>query len=87
MSKVTIELSSPGIIELLKSEEISGVCEKEAERMTKAAGFPYVSDVRKGWTRVIAGGYQKKKIDKDTDVCPKCNRAHPNCRCNKGKNK
>ncbi len=60
MSKVTIELSSPGIIELLKSQEISDICEKEAERMTKAAGVDYVPNVHVGRTRVNASALQDK---------------------------
>lgn len=43
---------------MLKSSEISAVCEAEARRMTNATGVDYVSDVYVGKTRVRAGGYQ-----------------------------
>lgn len=38
----------------LKSEEIANVCEKEADRMTRATGMEYKADVRLGKKRVRA---------------------------------
>ena len=55
MSSVKIELNGAGIRELLKSPEIAAACEKQAERMTRATGVPYVADVYVGRTRVNAG--------------------------------
>lgn len=43
---------------MLKSPEISAICEAEAERMTIATGVDYVPDVHMGKTRVRAGGYK-----------------------------
>ena len=57
MSKVRIVLNSDGIRELLKSDEMAEVCEREAERMTRTTGKWYKSDVRVGRLRVRAGGY------------------------------
>ena len=59
MGNIRIELDSEGIRSLLKSPEISKVCEQEAARMTRATGMKYVPDVYVGKTRVAAGGYQK----------------------------
>lgn len=42
---------------MLKSSEISAICEAEARRMTHATGVDYVPDVYVGKTRVRAGGY------------------------------
>ena len=42
---------------LLRSEEIAQFCEQQAERMTRATGMEYKSDVMLGKTRVIAGAY------------------------------
>lgn len=64
MGKVVIELNSAGIRELLKSAEVAAVCEKEAEKMTRATGVEYVPDVYVGKTRVSAGAYQKGRGDK-----------------------
>lgn len=83
MDKVIIELNSAGIQELLKSKEIEAFCEKKAEKMTREAGVPYVSDVHIGRTRVVVGGYKKKENNEDGDICPKCGYAHPNCNCKK----
>lgn len=58
MSNVHIELDSDGIQQLLKSREISEVCEREAEKMTRATGMEYVPDVVIGKTRVVVGGYK-----------------------------
>lgn len=60
MSKVRIELNSDGIQALLKSEELAEVCEREAERMTRATGMEYKSDVRVGRYRVRVGGYDSR---------------------------
>lgn len=43
---------------MLKSSEISAICEAVARRMTNATGVDYVPDVYVGKTRVRAGGYQ-----------------------------
>ena len=40
---------------MLRSPEIADVCEKEAARMTRAAGVEYVADVHYGKSRVSAG--------------------------------
>ena len=48
---------------MLRSPEIAAVCEKEAERMTRATGMPYQSDVMVGRTRVNARGRLKGKED------------------------
>ena len=42
---------------MLRSEEIAQVCEQQAERMTRATGMEYKSDVMLGKTRVIAGAH------------------------------
>lgn len=61
MSKnVKIVLNSAGVRELLKSAEIANVCEREAARMSAAAGVPYVADVYVGKTRVNARGSIKE---------------------------
>jgi len=44
---------------MLRSPEIAEVCEKEAERMTRATGMSYQSDVMVGRTRVNARGRTK----------------------------
>ena len=59
MAEVRIELNSQGIQELLKSDEIASVCEKQAEILTKATGVNYVPDVHVGKTRVNAKGRTK----------------------------
>lgn len=59
MADVVIKLNGAGIRELLKSAEISEICEKAAEKMTRATGMGYVSDVYVGKTRVNAGGYKR----------------------------
>lgn len=61
MSNVKIVLDSDGIQELLKSDELAEVCEREAERMTRATGMEYKSDVRVGKYRVRAAGYSKAR--------------------------
>ena len=68
---------------LLKSEEITAVCEREAEKRTRATGVDYVADVYMGTTRVNAGGYGKVKNvgDQDKKICPQCGKWHPNCDC------
>lgn len=43
---------------MLRSAEISAICEAEAARLTRATGVNYVPDVQMGKTRVRAGGYQ-----------------------------
>lgn len=57
MAKVRIELNSAAVRALLKSPEIAQVCEEQAERMTRATGMDYVSDVHIGKSRVNAGAY------------------------------
>lgn len=63
MAKVTIELDSAGIQELLKSQEIANVCESEAQKMTEASGVKYVADVHIGRTRVNARAIRREKRD------------------------
>ena len=63
MAKVTIELNSAGIQELLKSGEIASVCEAEAQKMTAASGVKYTSDVYIGRTRVNAKAIRRTKLD------------------------
>lgn len=46
---------------MLRSPEIAEVCEEEAERMTRATGMAYKSDVVMGKTRVNARGYDSAK--------------------------
>lgn len=46
---------------MLRSSEIAGICEAEAEKMTRAAGVPYKSDVRMGRSRVNAGAKVRKE--------------------------
>lgn len=48
---------------MLRSPEIAEVCEKEAERMTRATGMPYHSDVKVLQTRVAARGKTRTKED------------------------
>lgn len=62
MSNVKIVLNSDGIRELLKSDEMAEVCEREAERMTRATGQFYMSDVKIGKYRVRAGGYDLGRL-------------------------
>lgn len=66
MSNVKIVLNSAGIRELLKSDELAEVCEREAERMTRATGKWYKSDVRVGKFRVRAGGYDLGRLKSQT---------------------
>ena len=66
---------------LLKSPEITAICEAEAVRMTRATGMEYIPDVFMGRQRVKVGGYQKSD-DSKAGICPKCGRWHPNCDCN-----
>lgn len=65
MAKVTIELDSAGIRELLKSQEIASVCESEARKMTQAAGVPYKADVYTGRTRVNARAIRRVSDDRN----------------------
>lgn len=58
---VEIELNRAGIRELLKSAEISKVCEAQAAKMTRATGVEYVPDVYVGRTRVNAGAHTGRK--------------------------
>lgn len=81
MAKVTIELDSAEIQELLKSQEIANVCEVEAQKMTVASGVKYTPDVRIGKTRVVVDGYKKSGAKDRPKVCPKCGHWHPNCTC------
>lgn len=52
---------------LLKSDEIAAVCENEAAKMTRATGMEYISDVRVGKTRVIAGGYKEQGVARGSE--------------------
>lgn len=67
MAKVTVELDSTGIRELLKSREIASVCESEAKRMTQAAGIPYTADVYTGRTRVNARAIRRATDDRNNN--------------------
>lgn len=64
MGKVTIELNSAGIRELLKSPEIASVCESEAAKMTRASGVKYTADVYTGRTRVNARAIRRASDDR-----------------------
>lgn len=81
MAKVTIELNSAGIQELLKSPEIASVCESEAQKMTQAAGVDYIPKIITIRERKIADGYKKETANDKKKICPKCGHSHPNCRC------
>lgn len=81
MSNVKIVLDSDGIQALLKSDELAEVCEREAERMTRATGMEYKSDVRVGQYRVRVAAYKKSDEKVEYPVCPKCGVSHANCRC------
>ena len=59
MANVKVELNRAGVRELLRSSEIGAVCEKQAARMTRAAGVSYVADVHVGRNRVNAGARKK----------------------------
>ena len=81
MAKVTIEIESAGIRDLLKSQEIASICESEAQKMTQASGVKYTPDVRIGKTRVVVDGYKKAGAGDRPKVCPKCGHWHPSCTC------
>ena len=59
MASVKVVLHDAGVRELLKSPEVASACEKQAARMTRAAGVKYVADVHYGRTRVNAGARTK----------------------------
>lgn len=63
MGNVEIVLNHAAIDALLKSNEVTQVCEREAQRMTRATGMDYESDVYVGRTRVNAGGYKEATDD------------------------
>ena len=63
MGNVRIELNREGVRELLKSSEMSEVCESQAQKMTQATGVRYVRDVYVGKNRVNAKGI--KRADND----------------------
>ena len=67
MGKIRIELDSAGIQDLLKSSELSAVCEAQAQKMTQATGVKYVSDVYVGRTRVNAKGVRRATGDRDNN--------------------
>ena len=52
MAKMKFELNSAGVVQLLKSAEMRGVIESEANGMSNRAGEGYV--VRYGRDRVVA---------------------------------
>ncbi len=67
---------------MLRSNEIAEICEEEAEKMTRATGMDYTTDIHVGKKRVNAAGRKKAEKDSEkTDVCPKCGSWHPNCKC------
>lgn len=67
MGNIRIELNSAGIQDLLKSSELSAVCEAQAQKMTQATGVKYVSDVYVGRTRVNAKGVRRATSDRDNN--------------------
>ena len=67
MGNIRIELDSAGIQDLLKSSELSAVCEAQAQKMTQATGVKYVSDVYVGRTRVNAKGVRRATGDRDNN--------------------
>ena len=67
MAKVTVELDSAGIRDLLKSQEIASVCESEARKMTQAAGIQYTADVYTGRTRVNARAIRRATDDRNNN--------------------
>lgn len=73
---------------MLRSPEIAAVCEAEAEKMTRATGVEYVSDVRMGNQRVIVKALKKVKKKEKKErwaLCPKCGKYHPKCTCGSNK--
>lgn len=60
MANIKVVLNSEAVQELLKSSEIAGICESEAERMTKASGLKYIPDIHVGKTRVNAAATVKE---------------------------
>lgn len=58
-SSVVIELDGDGIQNLLKSNALAEVCDREAQRMTQATGMDYVPDIHVGRFRVNAAGYRE----------------------------
>lgn len=54
---------------MLRSDAIAAVCEAEAERMTRATGVQYVSNVRMGSQRVIASA----RTAADSEIAKKKN--------------
>lgn len=77
MAKVEIELNHAGIVALMQSDDIADVCEREAQRMTRAAGIDYKADVYVGRSRVNAAGFGQG----EAKICPKCGRWHVHCSC------
>lgn len=59
MANVRIELDSDGIQAMLKSTELTEVCDREARRMTQATGMEYAADIYVGRFRVNAAGYRE----------------------------
>ncbi len=57
MSKIYIELDSEGIQELLKSPEITAVCQEHAKNTVSRCGAGYATDTYVGKTRVNVAVY------------------------------
>lgn len=62
---------------LLRSAEITAICEEEAKKMTQATGVNYVFETKMGSKRVKV----KAKSGKRWRKCPQCGKSHPNCNC------
>ncbi|MFW0120285.1 hypothetical protein ACN08Y_10265 [Rothia sp. P5764] len=54
MSKMRIELNSPGIRKYLQGESVQGALRREAERIAQASGEGYEANVKVGRTRALA---------------------------------
>lgn len=50
----------------LRSEEITQFCDQQAEKMTRATGMEYKSDVHQGKSRVNARGYDSSRNEGGT---------------------
>lgn len=57
MNKVKIELNSPGIRELLRSEEMQAVLEEQAEKIAERCGAGYAHDTYLTGGRAVASAF------------------------------
>lgn len=53
MAKVKVVLNKAGVRELLKSDEMMGACNEQAEKITAKAGEGFGITTRKGKRRVV----------------------------------